>query len=348
MKLCIIGAFGFDMLEKTTGGQPVKTRQLYYALVECYGKNNVSYIETYGWKKHPLKLFKSVLGQAKKCDAMIMLPAHNGLPVFARLLTYCKKRYHTKIFYSVIGGWLPRKTASARKLTKRLKAFNGIWVETNSMKVALNAQTFDNVTVVPNFRKMQILTEDELIYSTEPPFQLCTFSRVMKEKGIETAVEAVKQVNAQLGYTAYTLDIYGQVDANQTEWFENLKNSFPPYIRYCGCVAPEKSVETLKGYYALLFPTHFYTEGIPGTIIDAYAAGIPVIAAKWESCADVVDEGITGVGYDFDDTDMLVEILCCTVENSVNLRKLKPNCLIKAKQYTPENAIARMIKQFEA
>jgi hypothetical protein len=53
----------------------------------------------------------------------------------------------------------------------------------------------------------------------------------------------------------------------------------------------------LKDYFALLFPTHFYTEGIPGTVIDAYAAGIPVISAKWESYSDVIDEGVTGIGY---------------------------------------------------
>ena len=53
--------------------------------------------------------------------------------------------------------------------------------------------------------------------------------------------------------------------------------------RYCGIKDPKDSVKTLKNYFALVFPTRFYTEGIPGTIIDAYYAGVPVIASKWES-----------------------------------------------------------------
>ena len=96
----------------------------------------------------------------------------------------------------------------------------------------------------------------------------------MKEKGIETAVNIITEVNDRLGYIAYSLDIYGQVDTSQVEWFENLKKQLPDYICYCGCVDANRSVEVLQKYFALLFPTHFYTEGIPGTIIDAYAAGM--------------------------------------------------------------------------
>lgn len=68
-------------------------------------------------------------------------------------------------------------------------------------------------------------------------------------------------------------------------------------------------METLKNYFALVFPTLFYTEGIPGTIIDAYAAGLPVISSKWESYDDVIEDNITGVGYEFGSDDALVEIL---------------------------------------
>ena len=65
----------------------------------------------------------------------------------------------------------------------------------------------------------------------------------------------------------------------------------------------------LKNYFLLAFPTKFYTEGIPGTILDAYAAGVPVIASKWESFFDVIEEGKTGIGYEFDNQKELEKIL---------------------------------------
>jgi glycosyltransferase involved in cell wall biosynthesis len=209
----------------------------------------------------------------------------------------------------VIGGWLPEFLQKRKFLANILKKFDGIYVETNTMRTALEAQGFTNVFVMPNCKNLQILSEDELVYSDGAPLKLCTFSRVVREKGIEDAINAVRAVNETIGKTVYTLDIYGQVDATQTEWFDELQKSFPEYVSYKGCVDANKSVEVLKYYFALLFPTHYYTEGIPGTIIDAYAAGVPVISARWESFADIIDEKLTGIGYDFGNKQDLIHKL---------------------------------------
>ena len=207
------------------------------------------------------------------------------------------------------------------------------------MKKALEEQEFTNVYVMPNFKDLHILEESELVYHHTEPYPLCTFSRVMKEKGIEDAVNAVKRVNEQCGRTVYTLDIYGQVDSSQTEWFENLKNQFPSYIRYGGMVSFDQSVEALKPYFALLFPTGFFTEGIPGTIIDAYAAGVPVISSEWESFSDVVDDEITGIGYTFGSFDELCTVLNNIAAKPLLIQEMKCACKKKAEKFTPEAAI---------
>ncbi len=333
MKICIVGAFGFDMIEKTTGGQPVKTRQLYYTLSEHYGSENVSYIETYGWKSHPFQMLSSVFHQAKKSDAIIMLPAHNGVQIFGRLLAFCKKKYGVKIFYDVIGGWLPEKTKDDVRLSKQLKQFDGIWVETNMMKTGLESQGFHNIAVVPNFRKMKILSSSEMIFPQGYPLRMCTFSRVMKEKGIETAIKVIGKLNKHLGYHAISLDIYGPVDEVDKEWFESIKTKFTDGIAYKGCVNPGDSLEVLSQYFCLLFPTHFYTEGVPGTIIDAYAAGLPVISAKWSNFDDVVEDGKTGFGYFFDDVDDFYRVLDLVAQNPNKIIEMKENCVIKARSF---------------
>ena len=150
---------------------------------------------------------------------------------------------------------------------------------------------FCNIDVMPNCKSFETLKEKDLVYCEQEPYKLCTFSRVMREKGIEDAIEAVKAVNNHLRRPAYVLDIYGPIDSGQIEWFQTLQNSFPEYICYRGSVPSEKAISIIKEYFALLFPTRFYTEGIPGTIIDAYAAGVPVIASKWENFDDVIDDG---------------------------------------------------------
>lgn len=341
-KVAVIGHFahGLEYLD----GQTVKTKNITNELYKTYEEENVICFDTHGGIKTLIKAPIYAFKALRNAKNVIILPAHNGLRIFGRLLPLLKKFFkNRKIYYIVIGGWLPQKLHKKRFLSKALRKFDGIFVETNTMKSELVKQGFENVSVVPNFKELTILSEEDLVYQNQKPYRLCTFSRVMKEKGIETAIDVIHRVNEKIGNRVYSLDIYGQVDSGQIEWFENLKKKFKSDVKYCGCVDSKKSVEVLKDYYALLFPTHYYTEGIPGTIIDAYAAGIPVISAKWESFTDVVEEGITGIGYEFNEEIDLEQKLIAVANAPSTLIDMKKNCLKKSNSYTPRIAMETII-----
>lgn len=340
-KICVIGHFGFG--ENLSNGQTIKTKIITDELCRRFGDGEVLKIDTHGGVKTLFKAPFQAMRALGKSKNVIILPAHNGLRVFAPLLVFLNHFFHRKLHYVVIGGWLPEFLRSRKRLAKKIKSFDGIYVETNTMKKALEEQSFSNVIVMPNCKNLHILDESELVYNTNEPYKLCTFSRVMREKGIEDALNAVKEVNEKLGRTVYTLDIYGQVDAEQTEWFDNLQNNFPPYVKYMGVVPFDKSVDALKNYFALLFPTRFYTEGIPGTIIDAYAAGVPVISAKWESFDDIVENNLTGIGYDFDSTDSLTDLLSDIITSPQKINDMKTQCISYAVKYLPNTAMDVLI-----
>lgn len=345
VKVSVLGHFG----EGTTllNGQTVKTKIITEELQRQLGQDQVMKIDTHGGWKTLLKAPFQVLRALKNSTNVLIFPAQNGLRVYAPLLACFRKWFpRRKLHYVMIGGWLPHFLTKRQQLAKRLKRFDAIYAETSVVKAALEKQGFTNVSVLPNCKKLTPLAEEELVYPSEMPYQLCTFSRVMKEKGIEDAVDAVRTVNEALGYQAFSLDVYGQIDAAQTEWFEGVKQQFPPYVRYCGCVNAEQSVEVLQHYFALLFPTRFYTEGVPGTIIDAYAAGIPVISARWESFADVIEEGVTGIGYELNHTNQLVDILFRVVQDPCVLSDMKKQCLYKAKEYLPEVVVRSILERF--
>lgn len=343
-KICIVGHFGFG--KNLLNGQTIKTKIVTAEIERQFGKDNVICLDLAGGIKRIPGLLIKVPYMLSKCDNFIMMPVENGLRFLTPLLSFWNIFFKRNLHYVVIGGWLPKFISDKKWLINGLRRFTGIYVETNTMNNTLKTQGFSNVSVMPNCKPLRILTENELLYPSDAPYRLCTFSRVMKEKGIETAVETVRKVNRRLGYTAYSLDIYGQIWEQSKEWFERLQSKFPDYIHYCGYVNADQSVEVLQNYFAMLFPTHFYTEGIPGTIIDAYAAGIPVISAKWESYSDVIDDGITGIGYDFDNESQFEEILFYSAKNPGILLDLKENCLNKAKAYIPETAVQIMVKKF--
>lgn len=337
-KVTIIGNFGVNgVLE---GGQNIKTATVANELIKLYKKDGVKCLKTYGKITDLIAVPFFVLKALISSQNVIILPAQNGLRIIAPLLAVGNKIFKRKIHYAVIGGWLPQFIQTHKYLAKHLKSFNGIYPETTTVKNALEKQGFNNVFVMPNFKDLNVLGQDELIYHTKPPFKLCLFSRVMKEKGVQEAVDTVKAINQAFGKTVYSLDIYGPVWPSQTEWFNNLQKDFPDYVKYGGVVPFNKSIEVLKDYFALLFPTRFYTEGIPGTVIDAYAAGVPVIASRWESFSDLIDDGETGYGYTFDNFEEFKNLLNDIAQNPKKIEELKPNCLKKAQGYIPENALS--------
>lgn len=342
-KIAIIGKF--HTAQGIVDGQAVKTTILFEELERIFGRDKLTQINTYGWKKRPARLFAICISAVWNCDHVIFMTDAGGIKVFPWLLRGANVLGKCKLHYAVVGGWLVSYLRNHRFLSNCLKRFYGIYVETSVMENGLKQLGFSNVHLMPNCKTLTPLTEDQLVYCADVPYRFCTFSRVMEEKGIADAVKAIQAVNEHYGRTVCTLDIFGQVDPDQTVWFEQLSAEFTDAICYGGVVPYDKSVEVVSRYCALLFPTKFYTEGIPGTIIDAYAAGVPVISAQWESFSDIVDHGTTGIGYPFGENERLKDILIELVENPGRLNEMKKHCLKKAVCYLPENVMNILLEK---
>lgn len=341
-KVTVIGHFGFGF--ECLDGQTIKTKIVTEELERQLGEELVSKIDTHGGAKVFLKAPFQVFRALRESKNVIILPAHNGLRVNAPLLVFERLFFKSrKIHYVVIGGWLPNFIQKRRLLRKCLKNFDGIYVETNTMKLALEEQGFNNVYVMPNCKNLRILEEHEMIYPEGIPYRLCTFSRVQKEKGIEDAFEAVKEVNTYFGKTVYSLDIYGQIDVNQQIWFDSLQNEFPAYVRYCGVAPYNESSEIIKNYFSLLFPTYYEGEGFAGTILDAYSAGVPVIASDWRYNKEIVNEKV-GLVYRTKHNDELISILKQVAASPSLILRRKRRCLEEAKKYETTTVIHTLIE----
>ncbi len=345
VKVSVLGHFGRG--ETLLNGQTVKTKIITEELQRSLGREQVLKIDTHGGWKTLVKAPFQTISALKNSRNILIFPAQNGLRVYAPLLSFFRRFFRgRKLHYVVIGGWLPRFLTERKNLAKALKKFDGIYAETVTMKSALEKQGFQNVFVMPNCKKLTVLAEEDLVFPDKEPLRLCTFSRVMREKGIEDAVRAVTEANKSLGRTAFSLDIYGQVDENQTEWFEKLQKTFPDFVRYGGAIPFDRSVETLKNYFALLFPTYYEGEGFAGTLIDAFSAGVPVMASDWKYNTELVNEK---VGYIFKtrDTDALCELLKAAAKDPTNMLEKRKHCLREAEKYTVAETVKILKKQIQ-
>lgn len=342
-KVSIIGNFSSG--RKALNGQTVKTRIVTDELIKVYGKKEVAVFDTSGGLK---TLFYSPWIAIKALYSsrdVVIFPAHNALRVFVPLLVilqglFPKRRVH----YVVIGGWLPAFIQNRPLLRICLYRLYMIYAETHRMKHDLWKSGYtNNVTYMPNCKSLKITKEEDFPDKYAEPYKLCTFSRVWREKGIADAVNAVKSVNGFFGRVVYALDIYGTIECGDEQWFEELQSEFPEYIKYGGSVSFDKSMEVLNDYFALLFPTKYSGEGIPGTIIDAYAAGLPVISSLYPNFGEIIDEGKTGLGYDFGNVDALIALLKDIADKPEMVISLKRNCVRKALLFQPDKVVSPLV-----
>ena len=339
-RVCVVGHFGFG--QDLLNGQTIKTKVITAELEKRLGADQVIKIDTHGGARALLRVVFQLISAMSQCRNLILFPAQNGVRVLVPILAVLNHVFHRGLLYVVIGGWLEEMLCGKRFLTQQLKRFDGVYVETTTMKRGLEKLGLSNIVIMPNCKDLRILDRSGLIYAQGEPYRLCTFSRVMREKGIEDAVGAVRAINAKYGRTVCKLDIFGKVEKPYAAAFEMMQARFDESTRYMGAVDFDASVETLKPYYMLLFPTKFYTEGIPGTIIDAFSAGVPVLSAEWESCFDIMTPEV-GITYEFGNEAALEQALEYAVSHSDTVHAMKPACLAAAEQYTPGKAIEAIL-----
>ncbi len=335
-KVGICGYFGFS--KDFVNGQTDKTKAVYDAVAKVIGEENIAVLDSCGWQKNPLKMVMNCRKLLSECENVIMMPARKGFKVFPRVFETLNKGLNRKLHYVVVGGWLSDRLESNPGLIPPIKKLDRVYVELEQMRDKLIALGVTNTVYMPNFRKTNALTPNELIYSTSEPYRLCTFSRIIREKGIEEAIEAVRYVNNKLNRTVYTLDIYGMVEPVYQSRFDEIAKTFEPYITYKGFIDTNDSTNELKSCFALLFPTFCEGEGFAGTIVDAFAAGVPVIATDWHYNASIIRHLVDGMVYDSSNPELLGEILLEIHNKPDTINNMKINCLERTCHFEPDEA----------
>jgi glycosyltransferase involved in cell wall biosynthesis len=106
--------------------------------------------------------------------------------------------------------------------------------------------------------------------------------RLAPEKGIRQLVEAWRSVPAPL------------VLVGDGPEAEQLRSSLPPNVELRPPVPPEEVPRLLASARALVFPTLAY-EGAPRAILEAFAAGVPVLARAVGALPELVEDGVSGL-----------------------------------------------------
>ena len=336
----VIGAFGFRGDQRN--GQTVKTR-LFMEAVSEITQQKICIVDTSDIRSQPHAVLYKILRAFATGKTIFILPAQRGIKYLLPLYLLLKAIYGNDVRYIVIGGWLPGFVEQNVKFVGYCAKLDGIYIETDNMAKALGSLGLNNVHTMPNFRSFNY-ADFSLEAPAGGPLSLVFFSRVMKTKGIETAIEAVSRIE-QLFPGQVTLDIYGDIREDYHECFMQLVDGRAPVVKYCGFLSPEPRTlyPTLSGYDAMVFPTFYEGEGLPGVVIDAFIAGVPVIASDWRYNREFITDNVTGRIFCLAEPESFENIITYYMAHRDELKDMRNHCLEEAQKYRMDHVVGSFL-----
>ena len=291
-KILVLGYFGYNTNQ--LDGQTVKTRDV-YRLTKEQTNDMVDYYDTEDFKYHKLSILK-MFWKIVQCKQLFYLPAHNNLKSIFPVIYCLSVLFRFQIHYFVVGGWLGEFIKELPVHRYMLSRIAGIHVETEKLREDLvSLYHYSNVTLFPNFRFFNY-NEEEFInclsnrQSNTAILKMAFVSRVDQSKGLDTLVRVADILNQRNLLSCISIDFYGQ---KKDTYYDSYLIGIPSYT-YKGELQPNDVINMLGKYDALIFPTHYEGEGCPGILIEALAAGLPIVASDWKYNNEFIDNGENG------------------------------------------------------
>ncbi|MGV8092806.1 MAG: glycosyltransferase family 4 protein [Mangrovibacterium sp.] len=333
--ILVLGYFGY--INNQIDGQTIKTRSIYKLLKSKEAETGtVKYFDTQELKRSKFRAVR-MIGEIIRSNKIIYLPAYGNLKyLFPVIYSICAIK-GTGIYYMVVGGWLSDYLKSKRLHVSLLKRIKGIYTETELLKKSLEKQYgFRNVVKFPNFRIHNFRPQ---FRENNNGFRLVFMARITRLKGLDTLFRFAEYAEKNLqGSRPVSIDFYGPVAEDEKEYFEE-KLKEHPVTSYKGTIEPDEIYQTLQHYDVMALPTQYYTEGFPGSVLDAYISGIPVIVTNWKHASEFVVNNVTGfiVPFENGENEFIEAVLKLYSEKGL-LDWMKHQAYEKSEEYSSEHA----------
>jgi glycosyltransferase involved in cell wall biosynthesis len=189
------------------------------------------------------------------------------------------------VAYACYRGSRPASAALAVSLTlhRAVRTFDGValflavseFVRDKHLEAGFEP---DRIRVKPNFVQ-------PTRRRTGPGGPFVVLGRLTREKGLDALLRAWGEAR---------LEIAGEGDERSA-----LERIAPSSVRFRGAIAATDVPDLLAGARALLIPSR--SEGLPRVVVEAFAAGVPVIASRVGGLPELVEHGANGLLVDLDD-----------------------------------------------
>lgn len=124
--------------------------------------------------------------------------------------------------------------------------------------------------------------------------QLVYFGRITSEKGVHTAIQAVRLLVGDANHIR--LDIFGTGNTGYTEQLKKDVQEFGLPVYFHGFVPRDQIPQVLIDHHVLVFPSE-WEEPLARSVIEAMAAGLCVIGTTTGGTGELLVENETGLTF---------------------------------------------------
>ncbi len=185
--------------------------------------------------------------------------------------------------------------------------------------------------VIPNFVPDGILVDPASLVSVDRPDGPMAFvGDVTMDKGVGVLFAAYRQIpHAPPLVLAGTVQPDAPVDR-------------PPGVELLGLTRPDAVVELLRAARVVIVPS-IVLDACPTVVLEAMAAGRPVVASSSGGIVDLVEDGVTGTLVPPGDVVALARALTSMIEDPAMAMAMGRNGLERVRAYTA-SAIASQVE----
>ena len=169
------------------------------------------------------------------------------------------------------------------------------------------------------------------------------FSRIIPEKGCDLIFDAIEKLCTSGFGNRFEVGFYGKIQDDYRKSFMESISHHQTNSSYHGILDGmncETHVELAK-YDVFLFPTFCTVEGFPGAIVDAFIAGLPVIASDWNMNGEIIRNGENGFLIPSKDADALAKRMQWFIEHPEFVVEKMANIQQEALQYDAKHILSK-------
>jgi len=192
----------------------------------------------------------------------------------------------------------------------------------------------ERIAIKPNFVESPPAAQWSSGAAGTPRSGLLFVGRLAPEKGITVLAEA-----------AASLPPCSVAVAGSGPLADQVRQA--PGLQALGALAPATVADAMGRSLALLMPSLWF-ENFPRTLVEAYAAGLPVIASRLGAMAELVEDGVTGLLAEAGDAADWTDKMRWALDHPAEMGRMGAAARARYEAlYTPQRNLAQLLNIYE-